>query len=120
MGALIVVDALWGDSGKGKVAAFLARREQAALCVRAGIGTNAGHTVYLRPDEVVRTRQLPLGFLNPSTRVAVGSGVAVDPRIFLEELARYGLEGRVTVDYRCPIIEEEHISREQADELLAT
>jgi adenylosuccinate synthase len=119
MGALIVVDALWGDSGKGKVAGFLARREQASLCVRAGIGTNAGHSVYLSQDELVRTRQLPLGFLNPGTRVAVGSGVAVDPRILHEEIARYGLAGRVTVDYRCPIIEEEHIAREQADEHLS-
>src|SRR5262245_28460862 len=34
MGAIIVVDALWGDSGKGKVAGFLSRRERASLCVR--------------------------------------------------------------------------------------
>ena len=26
MGALVVIDALWGDSGKGKIAAFLSRR----------------------------------------------------------------------------------------------
>ena len=113
MGALIVVDALWGDSGKGKIAAFLAQRDQARLCVRAGIGTNAGHSVYLSDQQVIRTRQLPLGFLNPTTAVAIGSGVAVDPRIFHAEVAAYHLEGRVSIDYRCPIITEEHIRREQ-------
>jgi adenylosuccinate synthase len=112
VGAIIVVDALWGDSGKGKVAAFLSRREQASLCVRAGIGTNAGHSVYLADTGAVRTRQLPLGFLYPGTAVAIGSGVAVDPRIFRHEVDEYDLEGRARVDYRCPIITAEHIQRE--------
>jgi adenylosuccinate synthase len=113
MGALIVVDALWGDSGKGKVAAFLSRRENARLCLRAGIGTNAGHSLYLSEQEVLRTRQLPLGFLHPPTNVGIGSGVAVDPRIFVQEVERYNLHARVQVDYRCPIISEKHIRRER-------
>jgi adenylosuccinate synthase len=113
VGAIIVVDALWGDSGKGKVAAFLSQREAASLCLRAGIGTNAGHSVYLSEQESVRTRQLPLGFLHPTTHVAIGSGVAVDPRIFRREVEQYRLHERVKVDYRCPIITEEHIRREQ-------
>lgn len=27
MGAIIVVDAFWGDSGKGKIAAYLAQKK---------------------------------------------------------------------------------------------
>ena len=119
MGAIIVVDALWGDSGKGKVAGYLSRRENASLCARAGIGTNAGHSVYLSEQDVIRTRQLPLGFLHPSTTVAIGSGVAVDPRVFAQEVERYDLRERVSVDYRCPIITEEHIRREQASQHLS-
>ena len=41
MGATIVVDAFWGDSGKGKISAYLALQQRAAYCVRAGTGTNA-------------------------------------------------------------------------------
>ncbi|NJO83928.1 MAG: hypothetical protein HC828_14825 [Blastochloris sp.] len=115
MGAIIVVDAFWGDSGKGKVAAYLSFREQSSLCLRAGIGTNAGHSLYLSEENVLRTRQLPMGFLRPETAVAIGSGVAVDPTIFQQEVERYGLEQRVTVDYRCPIITEEHKLRERGD-----
>lgn len=121
MGALIVVDALWGDSGKGKVAAYLSQRENASLCLRAGIGTNAGHSIYLSDEESLRTRQLPMGFLHPSTAVAIGSGVAVDPEIFAQEVARYGLSERVKVDYRCPIITLEHRKRErESDHLTET
>ena len=118
MGAIIVVDALWGDSGKGKVAAFLSRREDAALCLRAGIGTNAGHSIYLSEDDVIRTRQLPMGFLHERTAIAIGSGVAVNPEILAAEIARYGLEGRVKVDYRCPIITADHIRREHENDHL--
>jgi adenylosuccinate synthase len=119
MGAIVVVDALWGDSGKGKVAAFLSRREQASLCVRAGIGTNAGHSIYLDDTGVARTRQLPLGFIYPGTAVAIGSGVAVDPTIFRHEVDEYELEGRVRVDYRCPIITAEHIQHERESQHLS-
>jgi adenylosuccinate synthase len=74
-------------------------------CVRAGIGTNAGHSVYLAAgQQPIRTRQLPMGFLHPTTRVAVGSGVAVDPDILIDEIQRYDLADRVWIDNRCPII----------------
>jgi adenylosuccinate synthase len=119
MGAIIVVDALWGDSGKGKVAAYLSRREAAPLCLRAGIGTNAGHSVYITEENSIRTRQLPLGFMNDGTAVGIGSGVAVDPRVFAAEVERYNLAERVKVDYRCPIITEEHIAREKASQHLS-
>ena len=36
MSATIVVDALWGDSGKGKIAAYLDKKQQATFAVRAG------------------------------------------------------------------------------------
>ena len=86
MSAIIVVDAFWGDSGKGKVAAFLAQKHQAAYSVRAGIGTNAGHSILFADGSEIRTRQLPCGFLHPDTQLRVGSGVAVDPELFFAEL----------------------------------
>lgn len=119
MGAVIIVDAFWGDSGKGKTCAHLARKLDAALAVRAGIGTNAGASIILDDDQVIRARQLPTGWLNPRTRVAVGSGVLVDPRIFLDEVERFGLKERATVDRRCAVITPEHIEAERCDANLA-
>ncbi|MBM3280139.1 MAG: adenylosuccinate synthetase [Candidatus Handelsmanbacteria bacterium] len=46
MSAIIVVDAFWGDLGKGTVAAHFALLHHAAYCVRAGTGTNAGHSIF--------------------------------------------------------------------------
>ncbi len=119
MGAVIIVDAFWGDSGKGKTCAYLARRLNPRLAVRAGVGTNAGASVILEDDSVVRARQLPTGWLNPGTRVSVGSGVMVDPTVFLAEVNRFNLQGRAAVDYRCAVIGPEHIQAERNDQHLA-
>ncbi|MCE2448617.1 MAG: adenylosuccinate synthetase [Candidatus Latescibacteria bacterium] len=122
MSAIIVVDAFWGDSGKGKVAAFLAQKHQAAYSVRAGIGTNAGHSILFADGSEIRTRQLPCGFLHPNTQLRVGSGVAVDPELFFAELDQldpsYKLRERTRVDYRCPLILPEYRQREAADDFL--
>ena len=119
MSAIIVVDAFWGDSGKGKIAAYLAHRQQAAYSVRAGTGTNAGHSILFADGRTIRTHQLPCGFLHPQTRVRVGSGVAVDPEKFFAELDRldpeFHLADRTLVDYRCPIILPDYREREADD-----
>lgn len=119
MSAIIVVDAFWGDSGKGKIAAYLAARHSAAFCVRAGTGTNAGHSVYFEDKPGIRTHQLPCGFLCPETQVRVGSGVALDPEQFFAELERldpeHNLSERTRVDFRCPLILPEYRRREAAD-----
>ncbi|GAA4992093.1 adenylosuccinate synthetase [Actinopolymorpha pittospori] len=119
MGAVIIVDALWGDSGKGKVCAHLAVRDKAPLAVRAGVGTNAGASVTLDDGTLVRARQLPTGWINPETTVAVGSGVLVDPEVFAAEVDRFGLAGRALVDGRCALIAPEHVEAERADAHLA-
>jgi len=119
MGAIIVVDAFWGDSGKGKVSAWLARQHQALFCARAGTGTNAGHSIAFEDGREIRTRQLPCGFLDPRTQLRVGSGVAVDPQLLLKELDGldpcFNLAERTRVDYRCPVILPEYRRREAED-----
>ena len=119
MGAIIVVDAFWGDSGKGKVSAWLARQHQALFCARAGTGTNAGHSIAFEDGREIRTRQLPCGFLDPRTQLRVGSGVAVDPQLLLKELDGldpcFNLAERTRVDYRCPVILPEYRRRKAED-----
>lgn len=119
MGAIIVVDAFWGDSGKGKVSAWLSRHHAAAFCVRAGTGTNAGHSIFFEDGREVRTHQLPCGFLHPRTQLRVGSGVAVDPVLLQKELdeldPHFNVRARARVDYRCPVILPEYRRREAED-----
>ena len=118
MGATIVVDAFWGDSGKGKIAAYLAAKGGYTYCARAGTGTNAGHSLSFDGKHFLKTRQLPLGGLTGDQKLVVGSGVAVDPEVLREEIKTYDTEyevaKRVVIDYRCPVILPKYRGREAA------
>ena len=115
MPATIVFDALWGDSGKGKISAYLALRDKVAFPVRAGTRTNAGHSIYFGDGTEIRTHQLPCGWLHPDTQLRVRSGLADDPDIFISEVNTYALSTKARVDIRCPIITEEYRRKEQED-----
>lgn len=114
-GAQIVVGAQYGDEGKGKISAFLAFREQAVMVARAGVGPNAEHGIFLAENgPYLKVNQLPLGWvLTKDSQIRIGSGVAVSPNLFLEEVEKFKLQERVKLDYRCPIITPEHIQKEK-------
>jgi len=123
MGAIIVTDAFWGDSGKGKISAYLSQRFKASFCVRAGTGTNAGHSIYFEDGKYIKANQLPCGWLNRDTQIRVGSGVAVDAEKLVSEIDKFDgefqLRERVKIDFRCPIILPAYKERESEDNILA-
>ncbi|MBM3292156.1 adenylosuccinate synthetase, partial [Candidatus Bathyarchaeota archaeon] len=45
MGCTVIVDGFYGDTGKGKIVSYLSIKDDVAVCARAGVGPNAGHTV---------------------------------------------------------------------------
>ncbi|MFN3805149.1 MAG: adenylosuccinate synthetase [Pyrobaculum sp.] len=111
----VVVDGFFGDTGKGKVAAYLALTDKPALCVRTG-APNAGHTVYWS-GEVHVLRTLPTCFVNPETRLAVAPGALIKLDVFLAEVEKYG-RGRSFVDLNTGVIEERHVEAERGDDFL--
>jgi len=115
MGATIIVDAFWGDAGKGKLCAAYAKRLAAQGSVRAGAGSNAGHSVFLPDGSRVLSRMFPLGWLTTPGPAMIGSGVCVNPILALEEIERWDLGKRALIDFRCPIIRPEDIEAEARD-----
>lgn len=110
MPGYIVVGGQWGDEGKGAIIAYLALKDEPEVIARGGVGTNAGHSVFIGGKKYA-VRQLPTGFVQRKARLLVGAGVLVDPEVFfheLEHLRDFDVAGRVGIDYRCSIIEEEH------------
>jgi len=110
MPSYIVVGGQWGDEGKGSIIAYLAQKDKPEVIARGGVGTNAGHSVYINGVKYA-VRQLPTGFMQTKARLLVGAGVLVDPEVFfheLEHLKPFNVEKRVGIDYRCTIIEPGH------------
>ncbi|ABP49777.1 MAG: adenylosuccinate synthetase [Pyrobaculum arsenaticum] len=111
----VVVDGFFGDTGKGKVVAYLATADKPALCVRTG-APNAGHTVAWRGESVV-LRTLPTCFVYEEAKLAVAPGALIKIDVFLSEVERFG-RGRSYVDFNAGVIEEAHVEAERRDEHL--
>ena len=116
MSCTVVVDGFYGDGGKGKIVSYLAVSDDAAVCVRGGVGPNAGHTV-VKDGVKYKLRMVPCGFVNERTLQLIGPGVVVNPEIFLKEVEETGIEGRVGLDPQCAIIEPKHIELDRKGHL---
>lgn len=80
MPGIAVIGLQWGDEGKGKASAYLAR--EASLAVRFNGGANAGHTVTFEKGSL-SLHMLPAATVSTG-KAAIGPGVYLD----LEELFR--------------------------------
>lgn len=114
MPATILVGGFFGDEGKGKIIAYLAKHDEPEIVARGGVGPNAGHTV-IEKGKRYALRMVPSGFVCESARLRIGAGVLVDPRVLKGEIESFGLQGRIGVDRRCGIIEVEHIEADKSD-----
>lgn len=108
MSCTVIVDGFYGDGGKGKIVSYLAVADDIAICARGGVGPNAGHTV-VKDGVTYKLRMVPCGFVNDKTLQLIGSGVVVNPDVFLKEIKETGIEGRIGIDPQCAIIEPKHI-----------
>lgn len=72
----------WGDEGKGKVVDVLTPHYD--VVARFQGGPNAGHTLEFDGKKYV-LRSIPSGIFQPDTINIIGSGVVLDPILFMEE-----------------------------------
>ncbi|KAF2403651.1 adenylosuccinate synthetase-like protein [Trichodelitschia bisporula] len=103
--ATLVVGAMWGDEGKGKIVDVLS--STVSLCLRGQGGHNAGHTI-VTGGVTYDFHLLPSGLVNPNCLNLVGSGCVVHvPSFFkeLEQLKEKGLntEGRILLSDRAHV-----------------
>ena len=117
MPCMIIAGGQWGDEGKGKVVAYLALTDKPSIIARAGVGPNAGHTVYFK-GKTFGLRQVPSGFVYDDARLLIGPGVLVNPEVVLKELEMTGASDRFGVDRHCTVIESSHIEQDKASDYL--
>jgi len=117
MPCLVTVGGFYGDEGKGKIIAYLAKKDNPTIAVRGGVGPNAGHTFTFEGKEY-KVRMLPSAALNPTTRLLIGAGVLVNPQVFMKEVAMFQADDRTFVDAQCGIIDQTHIDRDRGEDHL--
>lgn len=108
-----VVGLQWGDEAKGKIVDLLT--DQHDVVVRYLGGNNAGHTVMFG-GETYKLSLLPAGILRPGITNVVATGVVINPRAFLDEMAALtsrGVEiGQLLISDRAHVIFPYHMAEE--------
>ncbi|MCP8321263.1 MAG: adenylosuccinate synthetase [archaeon] len=112
MSVTVVVGGFFGDEGKGKIISYMAMKDNPSATVRGGVGPNAGHTVVYE-GKSYKLRMLPSAILNKQTKLMIGSGVLINPKVLLDEIKTFNAESRVLIDSQCSIIEDAHIERDR-------
>ena len=113
----IVVGGFYGDEGKGKITSYIATTKKIDAIARAGVGTNAGHTV-VHDGITYKLRTIPSGFVADHAKLFIGAGVYINEEILFKEIETTGVQGRIFLDNQTGVITEEHIAREKASKHL--
>jgi len=98
------------------VISYLALKDKLDVTARAGVGPNAGHTVFIEGKKYGLS-MLPSAFMQKKCRLLIGPGVLVNPEILLREMKLTESEDKVGVDPQCAIIEARHIEADKAGHL---
>jgi adenylosuccinate synthase len=109
MPATCVIDAYWGDSGKGKIVDYLSSTGKYQHVVRFSGGGNAGHTL-IRDGEKYVCNLVPCGLLNESVRLYIAAGCVVDIESLTAEVAE--LQTRLGRNLKLFLSEKAHVITE--------
>lgn len=119
----VVIDLQSGDTGKGKVAQWLARSGNYHYSLRFNGGSNAGHTIY-RDDIKLVTHQIPVAITEGIPSI-IGPGCVVNLDKLNEEikdLTSVGIpvDQLLFIDKRAHLVLDEHIEEDSKDETIGT
>lgn len=113
MPVTVVVGGQFGSEGKGKVAHFFARSQNASVAVRVG-GSNSGHTVVDPSNKSIIFRQLPTAAILDDVKCVICAGSYINPDLLLDEIALVGLSrDRLLIDPNAMIISSEELLAEK-------
>jgi adenylosuccinate synthase len=110
MAVIAVVGAQWGDEGKGNIVELLA--SEAAIVAKYAGGYDPGSSIVLEGERLV-LHIAPAALLRMGARCLLGQGMAIDPRLLLDELAtleQHGAgHGRLEVCQRALVVLPHHV-----------
>jgi adenylosuccinate synthase len=107
----ILIDGQWGSTGKGKLAGYLANRNEIDL-VAAFTSPNAGHT-YISGDTVIMLKQLPSAAINRNSEIVITPQCVINPERLLLEADMLKCLDRLTIHPHAAVVTDEHRKREQ-------
>lgn len=120
----VIVDLQAGDTGKGKVANYLASgNNEYTHIIRYNGGGNAGHTFYHNGHKIV-THYIPVGVIH-GIKSIIGPGCVINPNKLLSEIEYlenmdFEVRDYLFIDKRVHIVKEEFIEEDHKDSEIGT
>lgn len=113
----ILVGGFFGDEGKGKVASYLALKDQPEMAVRTG-SINAGHTA-VHNGKTFKLRSIPSAFLSQKTQLIIPPGALIKMDMLFKEMEETGTRKRVFIDGHAAVITDLEAEEEKKNSLLS-
>jgi adenylosuccinate synthase len=119
MAIQIIIGTQWGDEGKGRFVDLLS--QDAAYVARFAGGDNAGHTIKIG-ETIHKLHLIPSGVIYPKTIGVLGSGMVINPAVFLQEIDQLRESGvridadRLMISNRAHMITPGHRLMDQVSE----
>lgn len=116
-GSILITDAGWGDSGKGKVVSAFNPRIGAKVIG----GHNAGHTILTNKGEF-GLGLIPSTIISPKTLNLIGPEVVINPLFLIEEIKKLNKGGisvtpkNLVLDFRSHLVMPWHSIRDALSE----
>ena len=104
-GVDVLLGAVWGDEGKGKIVDYLTP-DYDIVCRFQG-GSNAGHTICFDDKKYV-LHLIPSGIFNEKCINVIGNGVVIDPIELIDEIEQLESKG-IDVKSRLIISDKAHL-----------
>jgi len=108
----VLIDGQWGSTGKGKVAGYLAKRNDIAIAA-ALTSPNAGHTFI--DDEIGKLvlKQLPTAAIHPEALVVLTPQCIITPDRLLQEAEDLECLDRLRIHPHAAVVTDAHKKTEQ-------
>lgn len=84
----VVIGGQAGSCGKGKVCGFLAKHKDFAIATNSW-ATNAGHIFIDDDEKKIVVSHLPVGMVNPKSKLLLNAGAAITPEVLFDEIIKY-------------------------------
>ena len=119
----VIVDLQAGDTGKGKVAHFLAKNKEYTHVIRYNGGGNAGHTVYHKGEKFI-THYIPIGVFY-GIKSIIGPGCVVNLIDLYKEWKeledrKINIKDYLFIDKRAHLIQPNHLLEDSKDTEIGT
>ena len=114
-----VIDALWGDGGKGGICDYISNVEDIDIAVRFNGGSNAGHSVEMDDGTRHKVHLLPAAAFTPGVLCVMGAGTVIDPTKLVEEIhlanrANHNL--KIAIDSHAHVVTPYHVEKDKQNE----